>query len=133
MIFIFIAGIIFLLGFLFVPIGTLNNEILVLVPIFTNELSDKNIWEWQNTAAFIFTYFVSIILLIYFRNNGQKLGVSIGLVVNLVSLMIIFIIIWMMKTGLSGFDSFEYSYGWIFWVAGFLLVLIDRNKKPVAS
>ncbi len=127
--YIFVTGIIFLAGFLFLPIGFLNEEMLVLVPIFINGLPDQNIWEWQNTAAFVFTYFVSIILLIYFRSKGQKLGVSIALVVNLVSILIIFTIIWMMQLSLSDSDLMEYGYGWIFWSVGYILVLIDRNKK----
>ena len=127
--FIFITGIIFLFGFLFLPVGYLNNEILALVPLFTRDLSDKNIWEWQNAAAFVLTYFISVVLLIYFRIKDQKLGISIGAVINLVSLLIILAIIWMMEMTLSGSDTFDYSYGWVIWFAGFVLVVVDIYKK----
>ena len=126
---IFIISIIFLFGFLFLPIGYLNNEIIVLLPLFTDELSINEIWKWQNSAASVITYFISLLLLIYFRSRQQNLGIGIGLVINLVSILILFTIVWMIEVRLSNDYSFSYGYGWLFWFMGLVLFILSRNKK----
>lgn len=130
---IFIISIIFLFGFLFLPIGYLNEEIIVLFPLFTDQLSNSEIWEWQNTAAFVITYFISVVLLIYFRSTQQNLGIGIGYVINIVSILILFTIVWMMEIALSSEFTFSYGYGWLIWLTGSILFFISIYKKPAAS
>ena len=131
---IIIISVIFLFGFLFLPIGYVNEEMIVLLPLFTDNLSNIEIWEWQNSAAAVLTYFISLLLLIYFRSSQQKLGIGIGFVINLVSMLILFTIVWMMDIRLTNEYSFSYGYGWLFWFMGLVLFFLSRNKKkPAAS
>lgn len=130
---IFIISVVFLFGFLFLPIGYLNDEMIVLLPLFTDQLSNNEIWEWQNSAAFVITYFISLLLLIYFRSRQQNLGIGIGYVINMVSILILFTIVWMMDVGLSNDYSFSYGYGWLIWLTGSILFFVSIYKKPAAS
>lgn len=125
----FIISVIFLFGFLFLPIGYLNDVTIVPLPLFLSDIPDAGLWDWKNIAAFVITYFISVILLIYFRSRYQTLGIGIAFVMNVVSMLIIFTIVWMLDVGLSSGNTFSYGYGWLFWFMGLVLSYFSRNKN----
>jgi hypothetical protein len=126
---IFIVSVIFLFGFLFLPIGYLNDVIIAPLPLFLDDVPDVKIWEWKNIAAFVITYFISILLLIYFRSRQLNLGIGIGFVINLVSTLILFTVVWMTEVSSSAEYTFNYGFGWLFWFIGLVLFYFSRNKK----
>jgi hypothetical protein len=130
---VFAISIMFFLGFLFTPVAYLGEGAIVLLPLFTDILPEQDIWQWQNTAAFVMTYFISVLLLIYFEFREKKPGIIVSLVVNAVSVLIIFTIVWMTKISLSNDNTIAYGYGWIFWLSGMILFLITLIKKPAAN
>ncbi len=130
---IFIISVIFLFGYLFLPIGYLNNEIIVLIPLFIDGLPNNEYLGMAKQLPLSLLISFPVLLLIYFKSSQQKLGLGIGFVINMVSILILFTIVWMTKVGLSDDFSFSYGYSWLIWFMGLDYFFSAEIKKPAAS
>lgn len=116
----------------FLPIASINEEMIVILPFFITTGDISGIWSWRDISAFALTYGILSILSPYFVINGKKTGIIITTSLTIICLIFILISLWMAGLKIEQIDalSLNFSLNWIVITLGLILQILSVIKIP---
>lgn len=104
----------------FIPLGTADNKVITLLPVFDNFVIESVNYEWITTAAFTITLLIIAPLILYFNSKGYSFGLNISGGIMIVCTFFLFaaMFITFHEAAKAGITNTSYGYGYITLIAG---------------
>ncbi|MGE5402057.1 MAG: hypothetical protein ACM3S2_16795 [Ignavibacteriales bacterium] len=111
----------------FVPIAVLQHGIITYFPVWGNLRLENGLWSWRDISFFAVTLGILGVVSFVFALRKKYSGLIFSGILSLFVSIIIFISIFFIKANLNvwaGDDSLRISWGWLFLLAGPLLIIL---------
>ncbi|MGE5352050.1 MAG: hypothetical protein ACM3P0_08200 [Acidobacteriota bacterium] len=120
----------------FLPVAALKGGIVTFFPVWHNFNLDNGLWNWPDIAFLAVSFAILAILSFYFVFRKKYIGLIFTGVLTLFISLITFITIFFIKANLNtwaGSDTLRLSWGWLFLLAGSVLLIIagSANRKKI--
>lgn len=120
----------------FLPVAALKGGIVTFFPVWHNLYLDNGLWNWLDIAFLAVSFAILALLSFYFVLRKKFVGLIFTGVLTLFISLITFISIFFIKANLNtwaGSDTLRLSWGWLFLLAGSVLLIIagSSNRKRI--
>ncbi|MGE5431714.1 MAG: hypothetical protein ACM3QX_11605 [Syntrophomonadaceae bacterium] len=114
----------------FLPVAALKGGIVTFFPVWHNLTLDNGLWNWLDIAFLAVSFAILALLSFYFVLRKKYAGLIFTGILTLFISVITFISIFFIKANLnawSGSDPLRLSWGWLFLLAGSILILMGGS------